>query len=73
LQAEMHNQVPEYGDALGRHSAASKYIQGFSHAYGSGAPAETAADADLRSALATPEWQQGHANGIMTCWRNRAA
>ncbi|HVW54126.1 MAG TPA: hypothetical protein VHC00_00460 [Rhizobiaceae bacterium] len=73
VTAEGASQVPEYRNVLDKYGAASRYIEGFSHSYGSGAPMETATDSGLRRSLASAEGQQGHANGVMAYYRNRAA
>lgn len=72
LVEEARQQVPQYAAALDEYGSASRYIQGFNHSYSGGAPAETATDAGVRRALATPEGAQGHAAGVVTNIRNRA-
>lgn len=72
LTSAAADQVPEYADALDKYRAGARYIQGFEHSYGTGAPVATATEPSLRGALASDEGLAGHKAGLMTYLRNRA-
>lgn len=72
LTSAAADQVPEYADALDKYRAGARYIQGFEHSYGTGAPVATATEPSLRGALASDEGLAGHQAGLMTYLRSRA-